>query len=62
MAVAAEHGQEAGRREITAEHPMFRRARELRTQGLASADIKRIIGASRATLYRYLSMGVDDAP
>ncbi|MDQ0864749.1 putative transcriptional regulator [Arthrobacter globiformis] len=32
------------------------RAHELKTKGLKPADIRKIIGASRATVYRYLSM------
>lgn len=57
MAVAAEHGRKAGRREVTVDHTNVKRARELKAQGLAPADIGKIIGASRATVYRYLSMG-----
>jgi hypothetical protein len=34
-----------------------RRARELKALGLAPADIGKIIGASRATVYRLLSIG-----
>jgi DNA invertase Pin-like site-specific DNA recombinase len=56
MAVAASHGRIAGRREITAEHGHVKRAHELRAQGLKPADIGKIIGTSRATVYRYLSM------
>ncbi|KNC19989.1 invertase [Arthrobacter sp. RIT-PI-e] len=59
MAVAAEHGRKAGRREVTAEHAKVKRAQELKARGLAPADIGKIIGASRATVYRYLSLGVD---
>lgn len=56
MAVAASHGRKAGRREVTAGHGSVRRARELKAQGLKPADIGKIIGTSRATVYRYLSM------
>ena len=56
MAVAASHGRIAGRREITGEHGQVKRAHELRAQGLKPADIGKIIGTSRATVYRYLSM------
>ncbi|TYC96640.1 recombinase family protein [Arthrobacter echini] len=62
MAIAAEHGRKAGRREVTAEHVKVRRARDLKAQGLAPADIGKIIGASRATVYRYLSLGVTEMP
>ena len=56
MAAAAEHGRKAGRREVTAAHGKVKRARDLKAQGLTPADIGKIIGASRATVYRYLSM------
>ena len=49
----------AGRREITVGHPKVKRARELKTQGLKPADIGKIIGTSRATVYRYLSMDAE---
>ncbi|MDR7161761.1 recombinase family protein [Arthrobacter sp. BE255] len=54
MAAAAEHGRKAGRREVTAGHAKVKRARDLKAQGLTPADIGKIIGASRATVYRYL--------
>jgi DNA invertase Pin-like site-specific DNA recombinase len=57
MAAAAEHGRKAGRREVTAAHAKVKRARDLRAQGLAPADIEKIIGVSRATVYRYLNVG-----
>jgi DNA invertase Pin-like site-specific DNA recombinase len=59
MAVAASHGRKAGRREVSANHPNVKRAHDLKTQGLKPADIGKIIGASRATIYRYLSMEPD---
>jgi DNA invertase Pin-like site-specific DNA recombinase len=59
MAVAAEHGRKAGRREVTIDHAKVRRARDLKAQGLAPGDIGKIIGASRATVYRYLSLGLE---
>ncbi|MHA7219229.1 recombinase family protein [Arthrobacter sp. MDT1-48-3] len=57
MAAAAEHGRKAGRREVTTDHVKVRRARDLKAQGLAPGDIGKIIGVSRATVYRYLSIG-----
>lgn len=57
MAATAEHGRKAGRREVTTEHVKVKRARELKNQGLKPADIGKVIGASRATVYRYLSLG-----
>jgi DNA invertase Pin-like site-specific DNA recombinase len=56
MAAAAEHGRKAGRREVTADHAKVKRARALKAQGLTPADIGKLIGASRATVYRYLRM------
>ncbi|MGO4431740.1 recombinase family protein [Paenarthrobacter sp. RAF9] len=56
MAAAAANGRKAGRKEVTAEHEKVKRARDLRTRGLKPADIGKIVGASRATVYRYLSM------
>ncbi|OUM45671.1 invertase [Arthrobacter agilis] len=60
-AVAAEHGRKAVRREVTAAHAKVKRARDLKAQGLAPADIGKIIGTSRATVYRYLSIGTSEA-
>ncbi|WP_081434861.1 recombinase family protein [Pseudarthrobacter chlorophenolicus] len=60
MAVAAENGRKAGRRQVTASHDKVRRARELKGQGLRPADIGKVIGASRATVYRYLTLTEDD--
>lgn len=57
MVAAAEHGRKAGRREVTTEHAKVKRARELKDQGLKPADIGKVIGVSRATVYRYLSLG-----
>lgn len=56
MAIAVFHGRKAGRREVTGNHPTVKQAHLLKTQGLKPADIGKIIGASRATVYRYLSM------
>lgn len=56
MAVAAANGRKAGRREVTAESDAVKRSHELKALGLKPADIGKMIGASRATIYRYLSM------
>ncbi|MET4783131.1 recombinase family protein [Glaciihabitans sp. UYNi722] len=58
MAVAASHGRKAGRREIAADDRSVKRAHELKAQGLKPTDIGKIIGTSRATVYRYLGMNV----
>ena len=60
MVAAAVHGRKAGRREVTADHVRVKRARELKIQGLTPADIGKIIGVSRATVYRYLRLQSDD--
>ncbi|MEC5192415.1 DNA invertase Pin-like site-specific DNA recombinase [Arthrobacter sp. MP_M4] len=54
MAAAAAAGRKAGRREVTADRENVERAHELKARGLKPADIGKIIGASRATMYRYL--------
>jgi DNA invertase Pin-like site-specific DNA recombinase len=59
MASAAAHGRRAGRREVTVGDWKVKRARELKAQGLNPADIGKIIGASRATVYRYLGLEAD---
>lgn len=59
MAAAAANGRRAGRHEVTADHPKVKRARELKGQGLKPADIGRVIGVGRATVYRYLGLGQD---
>lgn len=59
MAAAAAHGRKPGRREVTADHAKVQRALDLKGQGLTPADIGKIIGASRATVYRYLRMATD---
>ena len=56
MAIAASHGRKAGRREVTANHPNVKQAHVLKKRGLKPADIGKIIGTSRATVYRYLTM------
>ncbi|WP_423185057.1 recombinase family protein [Arthrobacter sp. NyZ413] len=56
MAAAAAAGRRIGRPEVMAGDEKVRRARELKARGLQAAEIGKIIGASRATVYRYLSM------
>lgn len=60
MAIAAANGRKAGRRTITAENAAVKRAHELKALGLKPADIGKQIGLSRATIYRYLSIGGDE--
>jgi DNA invertase Pin-like site-specific DNA recombinase len=60
MAAAAANGRPAGRREITAGHRKMKRARELKAQGIRPADIGKILGVSRATVYKYLGGGEEN--
>jgi DNA invertase Pin-like site-specific DNA recombinase len=59
MAAAAGHGRRAGRREVTAQDRKVQCARELKARGRKPADIGRIIGTSRATVYRCLGLGAN---
>jgi DNA-binding CsgD family transcriptional regulator len=58
VAAAAAHGRRAGRRAISAGERNVQRAHEL-ARGLEPADIGRIIGVSRATVYGYLNLDAD---
>lgn len=60
MAVAAANGRAAGRRQVTADHGNVKRAGELKSQGLKPADIGKVLGVSRATVYRYLALARDE--
>ncbi|MGF9662052.1 recombinase family protein [Arthrobacter crystallopoietes] len=59
MAAAEANGRKAGRREVTMGDWKVKRAHELKAQGLKPSDIGKLIGASRATVYRYLGLGAD---
>jgi DNA invertase Pin-like site-specific DNA recombinase len=59
MAVAKGNGRKAGRREVTAEDEAVAKAKAYHVKGNSVAEIQKLIGASRATVYRYLKM-VDD--
>lgn len=59
MAVAAENGRKAGRRQVTADDGKVKRAAELKSQGLKPTDIGKVLGVSRATAYRYLGLARD---
>lgn len=56
MEAARKAGRIPGRRPVTATDPRVVRARELKGQGLSPADIGKVVGAGRATVYRYLAM------
>lgn len=53
MAVAAANGRPSGRREITSEQGKVKRAQDLKAQGIKPSEIGKILGVSRATVYRY---------
>lgn len=55
MAVAAANGRKAGRREVDADHELVAKAKAYHGKGNSVAEIQRLIGASRATVYRYLA-------
>lgn len=59
MAEAAANGRRAGRPEVGPDNEDVRKAREMKALGLKPADIGKMIGASRATVYRYLNMSAD---
>lgn len=56
MAIAAENGRKAGRREVSSDDPNVTKAKAYHAKGNSVAEIQKLIGASRATVYRYLSM------
>jgi DNA invertase Pin-like site-specific DNA recombinase len=57
MAVAKSNGRKPGRREISAENEKVAKAKAYHAKGNNVAEIQKLIGASRATVYRYLKMG-----
>lgn len=59
MAVAKSNGRKAGRREISVENEKVAKAKAYHAKGNSVAEIQKLIGASRATVYRYLKMGDD---
>jgi len=59
MAVAAANGRKAGRREVSPDDVNVAKAKAYHAKGNSVAEIQRLIGASRATVYRYLKMGND---
>jgi len=57
LAAAAANGRKGGRpRKIDAADAA--KARQLREKGITATDIAKMLGVSRATLYRYLSDAV----
>ena len=56
MAVAAANGRKAGRRHVAAEDENVTKAKAYDAKGNSVAEIQRLLGVSRATVYRYLNM------
>lgn len=56
MAVAAANGRKAGRREVAVDDENVAKAKAYHAKGNSVAEIQKLIGASRATVYRYLKM------
>lgn len=59
MAIAAANGRKAGRRPVAANDANVEKAKAYRAKGNSVAEIQKLIGASRATVYRYLKMRDD---
>ena len=59
MDVAAANGRRAGRRKVAADDEKVAKAQAYHAKGNSVAEIQKLIGASRATVYRYLKMGND---
>ncbi|MGN7201154.1 recombinase family protein [Arthrobacter sp. SAFR-044] len=56
MAVAANNGRKAGRPSVTVDHDKVAKAKAYHSKGNSVDEIQKLIGASRATVYRYLKM------
>lgn len=57
MAFAAAQGRQGGRPAVTPENAAVKRTHELKARGLKLAEIGKLTGLSRATIYRYLNIG-----
>lgn len=57
MAAAKSNGRMAGRREVSIQDENVAKAKAYHAKGNSVAEIQKLIGASRATVYRYLKMG-----
>lgn len=55
-AASTANGRPAGRRKVTLAQEKVNRSHHLRAQGLKPTEIAKILGVSRATTYRYLSI------
>lgn len=61
LAAAAARGRKGGRPGVTAESEKVRQAGQYRTAGLMPPEIGKLLGVSRATVYRYLSLLGEDS-
>lgn len=61
LAAAAARGRKGGRPAVTAETEKVRQAGQYRHAGLTPPEIAKLLGVSRATVYRYLALLVDGA-
>ncbi|MBB5750120.1 DNA invertase Pin-like site-specific DNA recombinase [Micrococcus sp. TA1] len=61
MAAAAARGRRGGRPAVTAEAEKVRQAGQYRHAGLTPPEIGKLLGVSRATVYRYLALSADGA-
>jgi DNA invertase Pin-like site-specific DNA recombinase len=60
MAFAAAHGRQVDDPAVTAANAAVKRTHELKARGLKPAEIGKMTGLSRATIYRYLNIGSDE--
>jgi DNA invertase Pin-like site-specific DNA recombinase len=60
MAAAAARGRTGGRPAVTPETEKVRQAGQYRHAGLNPPEIAKLLGVSRATVYRYLSLLTDE--
>lgn len=60
MAAAAARGRRGGRPVVTSETEKVRQAGQYRNAGLTPTEIARLLGVSRATVYRYLTLVADE--
>lgn len=56
LAAAAARGRKGGRPGVTSESEKVRQAGQYRTAGLTPPEIGKLLGVSRATVYRYLGL------
>lgn len=61
MAAAEARGRRGGRPAVTPEAEKVRQAAQYRHAGLAPPEIGKLLGVSRATVYRYLALMADGA-